>query len=476
MKKLLVLFSLLALLITLTPAKIVNAQSQIQTNSTTYQMMDLGFGEGIAINDFGWITGTRYDENGIYHPFIWKPGTGFQELPFQGVGRDINNNGEIIGYGSNGAFRWATNSNTLSYFNGTDGSAAPLAINDSGQIVGYTKYANTTYDSVLWNSPDSPQIIGDLGGEGSWAYDINEEGVVVGEAKDNIGNNLAYMWTPAGGTQTLTGIGNVSTAQSINDQGQIAGSYFTPGESHDFYIWQDGAIRFLSDNYDVALSRINNNGMVVGKFIVPWTGTDHGFFWTSQSGLADLTPDYPYDSYAIDVNDNGYIVGIVHDANDRTHIALWKPVPEPSFTLSGKVNLLDFNGNFSSIPVMVELRKHGDSVTTVTATLQNDGSYTLSGVEFGSYDIAFKANHWLRKTVTDVNIYKDTAINISLINGDVDGDNNIDTEDLNLQKDANGSQPGSPKWNPNADLDGNGKVNGQDMKIIRGNFDQIGDL
>jgi len=476
MKKLLVLFSLFALLITLTPGKIVNAQGQTQTNSAIYQMTDLGFGEGIAINDLGWITGTRYDENGIYHPFVWKPDTGFQELPFQGVGRDINNNGEIVGYGNNGAFLWSTNNNTLSYFNGTDGSAAPLAINDSGQIVGYTKYANITYDSVLWNSPDSPQIIGDLGGEGSWAYDINEEGIVVGEAKDNLGNNLAYMWTSIGGTQTLTGIGNVSTAQSINDQGQIAGSYFTPGESHDFYIWQDGAIQFLSDNYDVALGRINNNGTVVGKFIVPGTGTDHGFYWTSQSGLTDLTPDYPYDSYALDVNDNGYIVGIVHDANDQTHITLWKPVPEPSFTLNGKVNLLNFNGNFSSIPITVELRKHGDSATTITTTLQNDGSYTLSGVEIGSYDIAFEASHWLRKTVTDVNIYQDTAINVSLVNGDVDGDNDIDAQDQTLLRKANNSTPDSKKWNPNADLNGDNKVNRLDMIILINNLGLVGDL
>lgn len=447
----------------------------VPVGATEYQYVDLGRGEATAINDLNWMTGCRYDETGNFHPYFWTEDTGFQDLIVSGsgIGRDINNAGEIIGYGTGGGIYWSVMDNTWRYFNGTDGSPAPLAINDIGQIVGYVKHPGTIYDSVIWNTLDSPQILDDFGGEASWAYDINEDGVVVGELKMSSSNNLAYMWTPDGGTQTLSGISHVSTAQSINDLGQIAGSFFTPGESHDFFIWQNGVIQYLSDNYDCSISRINNNGVVVGRLVMP-SGIHHAFYWTDGEGLVDLTPTSLYNCAATDINDNGYITGIVYDEYGHNNIALWKPVDMPTYSISGTVTLQNYIGNVSTIPINAQLRI-GGTITPITIALQNNGSYLLTDIDIGLYDISFKASHWLRKTITNVAVYEDTTVNVSLINGDVDGDNDVDLRDLNLLAKAIGSRPNTHRWNPNADLNGDNKVNVKDIKILRNNLGLVGD-
>jgi uncharacterized membrane protein len=298
-----------------------------------YVLINLGRGEATAINDLNWMTGCRYDETGSFHPYFWTEDSGFQDLIVSGsgIGRDINNVGEIVGYGTGGGIYWSVPNNTWRYFNGTDGGPAPLAINDIGQIVGYVKHPGTIYDSVIWNTLDTPLILEDFGGEASWAYDINEVGVVVGELKMSPSNNLAYMWTPGDGTQTLSGISHVSSAQGINDLGQIVGSFYTIGESRDFFIWQDDSIQFLSDNIDVSVSRINNHGVVVGRLLTP-EGIHHAFYWSAEEGLVDLTPDSPYNCSATDINDNGYITGIIYDADGHNNIALWQPRPIPELS------------------------------------------------------------------------------------------------------------------------------------------------
>jgi len=47
--------------------------------------------------------------------------------------------------------------------------------------------------------------------------------------------------------------------------------------------------------------------------------------------------------------------------------------------------------------------------------------------------------------------------------GDVNWDGVIDEEDLNLLREAYGSRPGDPNWNPDADLDGDGYVDVRDI-------------
>jgi len=53
--------------------------------------------------------------------------------------------------------------------------------------------------------------------------------------------------------------------------------------------------------------------------------------------------------------------------------------------------------------------------------------------------------------------------------GDVNWDGHIDAKDLDLIKAAFDSVPGQPNWNPNADLDGDGKIRNADVVMCARN-------
>jgi hypothetical protein len=90
--------------------------------------------------------------------------------------------------------------------------------------------------------------------------------------------------------------------------------------------------------------------------------------------------------------------------------------------------------------------------------------------------VAFKASHWLRAVVPGVQVTSDvTGVNVSLINGDVDGDNEVTLFDFGRLVAAFGSAPGEPNWYADADLDGDMEVTLFDFGILVRNFGLAGD-
>ncbi|MBW7929117.1 MAG: hypothetical protein H3C58_13740, partial [Fimbriimonadaceae bacterium] len=60
-------------------------------------------------------------------------------------------------------------------------------------------------------------------------------------------------------------------------------------------------------------------------------------------------------------------------------------------------------------------------------------------------------------------------------NGDVNGDNSVGIPDFIQLRNAFGSVPASPNWNPNADLNRDGSVSIADFLIFRSNFGATGE-
>lgn len=54
--------------------------------------------------------------------------------------------------------------------------------------------------------------------------------------------------------------------------------------------------------------------------------------------------------------------------------------------------------------------------------------------------------------------------------GDINRDGVIDDADFAIMEDAYGSVEGDPHWNPDCDLDGDGRVEANDMKILSNNM------
>jgi len=147
------------------------------------------------------------------------------------------------------------------------------------------------------------------------------------------------------------------------------------------------------------------------------------------------------------------------------------------FNILGNVQLLDFGGDITQVPIIVTLRSVEAGVIERRVYLDANGNYTIPDVEPGIYDIAFKASHWLQVVVREVNVVNAdvTGVNVALLNGDVDGDNEITLFDFGELVAAFGSLPEDTNWNPEADLDGDGEVTLFDFGILVQNFGAIGD-
>jgi hypothetical protein len=68
-----------------------------------------------------------------------------------------------------------------------------------------------------------------------------------------------------------------------------------------------------------------------------------------------------------------------------------------------------------------------------------------------------------------------TVVSLSLFNGDVNDDNEVDIGDYSLLSIAFGSVPGDPNWNAEADLNGDDEVDIGDFAILSNNFGMVGD-
>jgi len=128
--------------------------------------------------------------------------------------------------------------------------------------------------------------------------------------------------------------------------------------------------------------------------------------------------------------------------------------------------------NDSSVPVQVELFVDGQLVHTRNV---NGGTVNVSTGLRGPVQMRFTASHWLDKVVSLNLAGSPSTISITMINGDVDSDNEVGAGDLSLLSGAFLSSTGDPNFLAGADLDGDGEVGSADMSILSTNFLLSGD-
>ena len=105
-----------------------------------------------------------------------------------------------------------------------DESSGATAVNDSGQVVGWSYAAAYGYAAFIWENGVMVSL-GTLGGTNSWARDINDAGQIVGEADTSDWLTQPFLWQPSTATMSSLGTlgGRDGGASAINNLGQIVG-------------------------------------------------------------------------------------------------------------------------------------------------------------------------------------------------------------------------------------------------------------
>lgn len=177
-------------------------------------------GRAFAINEWGDITGTALipgdDE---YHAFLGKPGGPLYDLGTLGgpvsYGHDVNDRVHVCGWSmlrpndpASRGFLWADG---LMKSLGTLGGiySAAFGLNDRDQVVGATTRADDEQVAFLWSNDQMLELSTLLPPGHGWklyaAYDIDENGAIVGEGRRPDGAARAFLLTPAATTDAPHG-------------------------------------------------------------------------------------------------------------------------------------------------------------------------------------------------------------------------------------------------------------------------------
>lgn len=238
---------------------------------------------------------------------------------------DLNDQGEVIGeedlldtarFGSR-SFIWqeGRKKDLGSFANYKYVSAG--SINNQRWIVGSAydgnvndpEESNPASRAFLWRDGKFT-ILSTLSGKTSSANDINEKGEIVGTVDKRDGTYHACVWRDNKIIDLGTLGGKNSIAGAINNQGDIVGYSETKAGYDRAFLWKDGKMQDIGTlgGKNSRAHAINDKGAVVGTADTV-SGASHAFLW-EDGKMQDLGTLGGESSSASGINDQGHIVGM----------------------------------------------------------------------------------------------------------------------------------------------------------------------
>lgn len=281
----------------------VSVPAGVASAARKYTITNLGPGSAEAINNSGQVTGHLALDGGSLHAFLYD-GT-IRDLGATGensFGSDINNLGQITGYGTQGAFYYDGDMHWLT------GDYAGAGISDGGLIAGYAAPGGQPHAMIYYGVWEAVPTLG--GSEGACTA-ANNTGAVTGFSTTDNGERHAIVYDFT--IHDIIPDCQHSVGYDINDAGSVAGYYYPDIMGYRRAFVHDGALHDLGvlPGYDASAALgINQAGHVVG--VCATGGEQHAFLYdTEMRDLNDLIE--PGSGWILteahDVNDGGAIVG-----------------------------------------------------------------------------------------------------------------------------------------------------------------------
>ena len=247
-----------------------------------------------AINNSGQVAGDFWTGS-VYDSFIYNSNDGSYDTLTGPVGTDgtiaygISDTGQVVGYsyvavpgasnswsdqgfiysgGANGTYTTLNDQNAGA---GSNQGTVPIAINNSGEVVGYYYNSNGAYHGFLYSNGGFTELDYPEADAQTAPYAINNAGEVVGYF--NNGSNVeGFIYSGgANGTWTALNVPGASNtyAYGINNEGQVLGDYSDANGEHAF-IYSNGIYTTLDFPNGLPAGTdayaFNDAGEVVGSY------------------------------------------------------------------------------------------------------------------------------------------------------------------------------------------------------------------
>jgi probable HAF family extracellular repeat protein len=279
---------------------------------------DLGpvTGHPLRINNAGQVCGTMIDPNGNAQAFLWKPGKGRTMLGVSVEGNSfaaaINNHGQIVGYSLNlvtklmGIFFWDEATGMKELSRPGRSSCEPLSIDDRGRIFAFSK--DTQGYPTRWYLFDANgATLLDAAPPDASPHPMNRHGWLATVDKPSSEHPYLILWHESGSVQRLFPVSSSVFVTRLNDRNQVACTFFVSSR------WKQWRDRLLRRPW---------------LYLYPWPNTS--YLWDPKRGKIPLDRYVPdAETFIVkDLNNHGCIVGEVLTKNGQWQAVLLEPIPD----------------------------------------------------------------------------------------------------------------------------------------------------
>jgi hypothetical protein len=342
----------IAILVVFPVSQAISGEShRCSASSIEYEIVEIGDGSPVALNDLGQLTGTMSLSDEVGRSFVWHCATGMRDIGALSerdpavIAYDINNRGEVVGqnfiegYEETLPFIWDRVNGMRAI---STESGIGYEVNDWGDV------ALVEGPASVWNERTGMRSFSDVTGVDVWEFPrINNLRQVGGIRIETEGPRF-FIWGPLSGVRDL---GPVPPSASrvgpevthMNELGDLVGTLSVEAATLPFMVNRSGELELLAEYREgrsVSSLRINNRRQVVG-FLNDGAGATT-FVWDASNGLRSFanvlagSPDAAKYSFAgaIDINDRGWMAGhVVRKDGQSGAGALYVPIPKNSRSL-----------------------------------------------------------------------------------------------------------------------------------------------